>query len=152
MRKASRRSDCENCLVEYRHCVRNSRGGVYNHAAYAQFVKLKTYDWAKHGLLVPLPALFSLCCTLERIVSFSVEQLCCSSNVAQNLRQCIYTSVDLYSFDIDCACTSVSTIVSWNSLHKQTRWKEIERPKKLATVRVLSVIFVLFCILHTMPI
>jgi len=104
MRKASRRSNCENCLVEYSHCVQKTRDGLYDNDAHAQFVKLKTYDWAKHGLLVPSPALFNLCCTFERIISFSIEQLCYSSKVAYNLKQCIFTSVDLYSFDIDCAC------------------------------------------------
>ena len=105
MRKASRRSDCDRCLTEYNHCVQNTRDGLYDSVAHAQFVKLKTYDWAKHGLVVPSPALFSLCCSLERVVSYSVEQLCCGSNIACSLKQCILTSVDLYSFDIDCACS-----------------------------------------------
>lgn len=105
MRKASRRSNCEKCLTEYSQCVQKTRDGLYDSAAHALFVKLKTFDWAKHGLVVPSPALFNLCCTLERIVSFDIEQLCYGSNVMCNLKQCILTSVDVYSVDIDCACT-----------------------------------------------
>jgi len=105
MRKASRRSNCEKCRTQYSQCEQKTRDGLYSNVAHAQFVKLKTFDWAKHGLLVPSPVLFNLCCTLERVVSTSVEQLCYGSNVMRNLTECISTAVDVYSFDIDCACT-----------------------------------------------
>jgi len=86
-------------------CCHNTTPSPQNNLCPERWNVYITVSMVKANSIVPSPALFSLCCSLERIVSSSVEQLCSGLNVACNLRQCIFTSVDVYSFDIDCACT-----------------------------------------------
>ena len=67
------------------------------------FMILKTYDWARHGLIILSPQLLELCTTMEKTFTQEIESLSCKSELMETIWH-IGDAVDLTTFNLDITC------------------------------------------------
>jgi len=104
MKKMNEQLACNNCRNAYVTSSARSQGELYiSGGSHLTFIGIKTYDWAKHGLLAPSVELHSLCTSIEKAVEMNLETLSIGRNVMRNLKDCMVATVDLNSYHIDCA-------------------------------------------------
>jgi hypothetical protein len=65
---------------------------------------VKTYDWAKHGLLAPSQELFELCSGFEKIALSHLEKLSSGLDVTKNLKDAVDIGLNLSSYKLDFVC------------------------------------------------
>ncbi len=73
-------------------------------SSHLTFIRNKTFDWAKHGLLSPSQEMYSLCSNVEKVVQMNIEKLSSGRNIMQNLKDCVSAVLDLRTFKIGSLC------------------------------------------------
>jgi hypothetical protein len=105
MKKCRERFHCQQCCELYELSSERSQGELYgSDEARLDFIRFKTYDWAKHGLLAPSRQFYEFCASVEKIIQMNIEQVSSGRNVSQNLKECILATVDVSSYSVDSVC------------------------------------------------
>lgn len=140
---------CSACRAAYKSSCDRSQGDLYSSdSSRFYFIQVKTYEWAKHGLLAPSAELYQLCVCFEKVVQMNIEKLSCGRNVKTNLKDCFAASVDQQSFCLDFACSehqqylrdSVIDLLARVRIHhfvkiRNRELKELEQHRKLKVNR-----------------
>ena len=101
MKKMNDRLVCNSCKEAYENARVQSQGELYEcDSSHLTFIRNKTFDWAKHGLLSPSQEMYSLCSNVEKVVQMNIEKLSSGRNIMQNLKDCVCAVLDLRTFKI----------------------------------------------------
>ena len=99
--KINKKISCPDCHTAY---VHSKETWKTLHATHTVLVQTRQFDWAKYGLTVPSPALYELCCAIERVVQTNMEGVMAGPGVMGSLKDIFMQSVDRESYEINCCC------------------------------------------------